>query len=191
MSDPSVSGVGNGFISHLGFNIWNEAEAVTFLRQLIQKQEVVIQRDDRINVESVARGKYSISLGPRNPILEEFLKAGAPLAVVKVKEGTAVTAGSGCIALPKQRPHPNGSTLFLNWLLTNEGHTVFSQGFGNPSMRKNVTTEGIFPIFVPSPGEKKDIVGGCFWLYLSSISQAFLTVSEKEIFYHPSIPSAP
>ena len=51
-------------------------------------------------------------------------------------------------------PHPNATTVFVNWLLSKEGQTLFIKGFGNPSARADVTGEGLNPLLFPQPGEK-------------------------------------
>ncbi|MDP2718776.1 MAG: ABC transporter substrate-binding protein [Dehalococcoidia bacterium] len=154
LNDPTVTGVGNAFLSHLAIDIWNLDDTKEYLKQLITDQEVVIQRDNRIHVESVVRGKYAIGLAPLPDGMVEFMNAGAHIEVVFVKEGTFVSPAAGALGIPTKFAHPNAAKVFINWLLTKEGATVFSQSFGNPSLRSDVSTEGILPIFLAQPGEK-------------------------------------
>lgn len=154
LNDPSVTGVGNAFLSHLAHHIWSLDEATEFLRQLIKQQNVVIQRDNRLHVESVARGKYAVGLAPLPDVMEEFFALGAPIDVVINKEGTFVSPAAGALAIPTSFRNPNAAKVFVNWILSREGQTVFSRSFGNPSLRSDVSTEGIRPVFLPQPGEK-------------------------------------
>ncbi|MBI4333373.1 MAG: ABC transporter substrate-binding protein [Chloroflexi bacterium] len=154
MNDPTVTGPGGDFMIHLSVNIWNMEQAMDYLRQLIKQQEAVIERDNRIQVESVARGKYAIGLAPNPDNMATFLNLKAPLDVVIFKQGVRVTSAAGAFAVPVRVPHPNATKLFVNWLLTKEGQTVFSRGFGNPSLRTDVPTADFQPIFLPQPGEK-------------------------------------
>lgn len=154
LSDPTVAGVGSAFMGFLAYNLWNVDEAKEFLRRLIKEQDVVIQRDNRLHVESVARGKFAIGLANANPQLEEFLRLGAPLAVVSIKEGTQISHGGGALSIPKRVAHPNATAVFVNWMLSKEGQTVYSKAFGTPSMRTDVPTESLLPAFLPKPGEK-------------------------------------
>ncbi len=62
-------------------------------------------------------------------------------------------AGVDSVCFIKQA-HPDAAKLFVNWLLTKEGQTVFSKGVGSPSFRMDVTTEGFNPMFLPQQGEK-------------------------------------
>ncbi len=153
-NDPSMTGAFNSVITHLGYNLWGEAETVDFLKKLVKDQHMVIQRDNRILVESVARGKYAIGLAPMQQMVAEFLSAGAPLKLAKVKEENYLAASAGTIGVPTKFAHPNATIIFVNWLLTKEGQSLFATSFGSPSMRTDASTEGIDPLFIPVPGEK-------------------------------------
>ncbi len=154
MNDPTITGAGGDFMIHLSVNIWDLARAKAYLTQLVGQQQIVIERDNRIQVESVARGKYPIGLAPNTDTLTNLLNAGAPLDVVYFKQGVREGAAAGDIGVPTKQAHPNAAKLFVNWLLTKEGQTVFSKGFGNPSRRTDVTSEGFNLMFLPQPGEK-------------------------------------
>ena len=43
------------------------------------------------------------------------------------KEGTYGTAGSGILVIIKNRPHPNATKVFVNWLLSKEGQEVWTK----------------------------------------------------------------
>ncbi len=59
------------------------------------------------------------------------------------------------MALAIDPPHPNATTIFVNWLLSKEGQTLFSvKGEASPSFRIDVPTEGIPQILLLQPGEK-------------------------------------
>lgn len=154
LNDPSVTGVGNAFLSHLAYHLWSIEEATDFLKQLIRQQNAVIQRDNRLHIDSVARGKYAIGLAPLPDVLEEFLAAGTPVAAPILKEGTFVSPAAGALAVPTNFGNPSAARVFVNWLLSKEGQTIFSRSFASPSLRNDVSTEGIRPIFLPQPGEK-------------------------------------
>lgn len=154
LNDPTVTGAGPGLIAHLGENLWGEAEAADFLRRLVKEQEVVIQRDTRAQVETVARGKYAIAMAPSQPNATEFLAMGAPVKFVLLKEDNRTTISSGGLSVPKRLAHPNAATVFVNWLLTREGQSVFAKSFGTPSTRVDASAEGIDPLLIPKPSEK-------------------------------------
>lgn len=154
MNDPTLSGPGVSLLTFLARDIWNLDEAKDFLRRLVVDQEVVIQRDVRLHLETVARGKYAIGLGPWPDVFTELLRAGAPLDAVITKEGVTVSAAAGALGLPVKQAHPNATRLFVNWFLAKEGQTALSKAYGWPSMRTDVPTDHIHPLFLPQPGEK-------------------------------------
>ncbi|MBI4334147.1 MAG: extracellular solute-binding protein [Chloroflexi bacterium] len=177
LNDPTVSGPGQAFINHLILDLWNFEEVNEFLKRLIKQQEAVILRDNRILVESVARGKFSIGLAPHQPTAAEFINLGAPIKFVVGKEGTFASYGSGNIGVPARPAHPAATRVFINWLLSREGQTIFSRQFGLPSIRPDVPTDGFLPVYLQQPGER------LFWLTEERISlmDDWLRMSKKVI----------
>ncbi|MBI4331449.1 MAG: extracellular solute-binding protein [Chloroflexi bacterium] len=155
MADPSLSGTANAMFGHLAYDLWNQEEASDWLRQLIKQQEAIIQREHRLVVEWVARGKYPVGIGGQYESVAEFMNLGAPISVAVQKEGHSMDYAAGGLGVPTVSPHPNAAAVFVNWLLTKEGQTLFAvKGYGYPSRRLDVPTEGINPVFLPRPGEK-------------------------------------
>jgi iron(III) transport system substrate-binding protein len=152
MGDPTRPGTASGMLTFLE-GIWGPEKTEKFLRQLV-KQEPVITRESRVPVEGVARGKYAIGLAMRAEPLPEFVKLGAPVKLAKLAEGCYMTPGAGIMAVANRRPHPNATAVFVNWILTKEGQTVWSKGDEHATARLDVSTEWVHPIFLPFPGER-------------------------------------
>lgn len=146
MNDPTVAGTGQRFI---GFLLIKAGE--DYLKELA-RQEPVIVRDQRLQVEWLAKGKYAIATSPKSDILIEFTNAGAPIVRKAVIEGESLTAGGGVAALINKAPHPNAAKIFLNWLLSKEGQTVYSQAWGVQSRRLDVSTEHLDPLLIRREG---------------------------------------
>ncbi len=153
LNDPSVTGSGNAVLSHLALNIWNVEEAKDFLRRVVKEQRAEITRDNRITVESVARGKHAIALGARVETQADFLAVGAPIAQALTPD-VFLSHADSVLGVPTVSPHPNATSIFVNWLLSKEGHAVFVRGAGNPGLRVDAPTEGINAIFFTRPEEK-------------------------------------
>lgn len=153
LNDPTISGAGIGFFAHLAYHIWNEQEAIDYIRQLI-RNDTVVMRDQRLQAEWVARGRNAIALAPDPNTFAELLKAGAPIATVVTKEGVFFTYGDGSLAVPTVSPHPKATALFVNWLLTKEGQSIFYKGAAATSLRLDVPPEGLLPHLIPGPQEK-------------------------------------
>ncbi len=153
MLDPADGGAGTTMVNHL-VTVYGWDEGLAFFKELMVKQDPAIFRDARLQVETVARGKYSIVLGGSGQYKAEFLALGAPLAIKVPKEGDYGTTSFGAVSVPTKLPHPNAATVFLNWLLTRDGQSLFAKGAGGPSRRLDASTEGVDPVFIPLPGEK-------------------------------------
>jgi len=143
MTDPTIFATGMAFVSYLN-GIWGPDKAVEYLKKLVAQQPVVT-RAARDPYEWLARGKYSLGVALRNEIMPEFLKIKAPLAKVGVTEPFAAEPGAACIGVATKRPHPNAAKLFLNWVLTKEGMTVWSKADGYATARKDVPTDWVHP----------------------------------------------
>ncbi len=154
LNDPTVSGAGSSFIAHIAWNIWNMDEAKEYLRLLVKQQEAMIIRDNRLQAEWVARGKYAIGLSASVESVVELYQAGAPVSMAMTKEPPFVAPAGFGVAVPTKMPHPNAAKVFLNWLLSKEGQTVLVRTSGRPSLRNDVSTEGIHALFLAKPGEK-------------------------------------
>ncbi len=105
----------------------------------------------RLLVESVARGKYAIALAPQPDLLPDFINAGAPIGVVK---SGCVSTGLGNIGILQRQAHPHAAKILVNWLLSQEAESLIAPNMGSPSLRNDVSTGGINPIFLLQPGEK-------------------------------------
>jgi iron(III) transport system substrate-binding protein len=152
MYDPTGPGSGNMFISLLS-RVWGHEQTLGFQRQLI-KQEPTVIKDLRLPWEWLARGKYSVGIALSAELCPEMLDLGAPVAQVKVIEGGLLGSGAATIAVVNKRPHPNATAVFVNWILTREGQTVWSEADGHPGSRLDLSNEWIHPTFLPGPGEK-------------------------------------
>lgn len=159
MNDPTVAGTGAKFPGVIGDAImgWD------YMRELA-KQEPVIIRDQRLQVEWLSHGKYAVAINPDDPPMTEFIKAGAPISRLTPQEGTYVASGYGNISLMSKAPHPNAAKLFVNWILSKEGQTVFCRAYGVQSGRTDVVVEGLDPMVVRDPKMK----------YFDSYTEAFV-----------------
>lgn len=152
MYDPAVPGPG-GAVPAFMYLISGKETADNFMRQLA-RQEPVISRDRRQQIEWISQGKYPLAIGAHPETVAQFMEIGAPISPARTREGAMViTVGGGMHAL-NRGPHPNARTVFVNWVLSKEGATVFSRAFGHPSARKDVPPEKVNPIFIPKPDDK-------------------------------------
>ncbi len=144
--DPTISSAGNEF-----FVFMVDTKGLDYLRQL-GTQELVITRDERLQAEWLARGKYPLAIGIKPELMTEFKSMGVPITQIKAAEGAFLTGSGGGMALVSKGPHPNAAQLFLNWLLSREGQTVAAQVYGLQSARVDVPTDFLDPESVRQPG---------------------------------------
>lgn len=147
MTSPLIGGTGLASFGMMGEYVlgWD------YFKELV-KQEPVIITDTRLGVEWLARGKQAIAWAARSESMIEFQRAGAPVKYIKMNEGAYGTdAGQGFVKL-KDSPHRTASIVFINWLLTREGQTIFSESRGFESNRIDVAKDHVDPIRVRSPG---------------------------------------
>ncbi len=177
LNDPTVSGAGNTTMAHLDVNFWGEAATFDFLRALVKTQEAVVQRDIRLQIETVARGKYAIAFSPSMKVVSQFIGLGSPLKFAVVEEDNRLTSSSGQIGVPNKLAHPDAAKLFVNWLLTQEGQSIFATTFGQPSPRLDASKKGIDPLLLPVPGKSYIMVTDEF----TAAAEKWLDLSRKAI----------
>lgn len=149
MSDPVFTGTGRFFFGGMGMQIMG----IEYMRELA-KQEPIITRDWRQQAEWVARGKYAIAVAPYPAYILEFMNAGAPIKFIIPVEGSYLTAGSGNVAFFNKAPHPGAAKVFINWLLSKEGQTLFSKTYIRQSLRVDLPTDYLDPEILRQPGVK-------------------------------------
>lgn len=137
INDPSAGSGGTNTLFHIARFVLD----LDYIKELA-KQEPMILRDERLQLEWVARGKYAISIGAPQPLFaEELQKLGLPLAALLLEEGTYITRDGGQVTMLNDAPHPNAAKIFLNWILTREAQTVYSRKDLYQSARLDVLTD--------------------------------------------------
>jgi ABC-type Fe3+ transport system substrate-binding protein len=113
-----------------------------YIRKLITTQKLVISKEPRQQMQWLTSGRYPITYGLPTAALVEYNKArGANSAddeIGRIKGPRTYSHGVGAISLPAKRPHPNASTVFINWLLTKETQTGLMKAVKLNSRRNDV-----------------------------------------------------
>ncbi len=135
-SDPRVPGP--------GASIWSfilQVKGQEYLKQLVG-QQLFLSRDLRMLAENLAKGRLAHTLGIGFTEFGPYLKAGLPVKTLPIpKEGLYATAGYGSLVILKNRPHPNATKVFVNWLLGKEGQEIFTRSMGEATRRLDVDTK--------------------------------------------------
>lgn len=130
-----------------------EIMGLDYMRELV-KQEPVVVRDWRLQMEWLAQGKYPVTIAPHPDTYATFKREGAPIDHFITSEGSYKAAGTGQVSLIKGAPHPNAARLYLNWLLGREAQTLHSKISLIPSARVDVPTDHLDPLRIIKTGEK-------------------------------------
>lgn len=150
--DPRVSGGGDPFRF---FQVTPEFGA-EFITRLARDMEIVFTRDMNQGLDWLASGKYELYLGSALFTLEAKEK-GLPVDIVphSMKDGeTMGLGGVCCVALINKAPHPNATKVFLNWLLSKEGQTLWQRFSKTNSLRVDIPKTDVHEAFVPKDGVK-------------------------------------
>lgn len=145
MYDPTLgSGGGKSFFMQ-GYRFMG----ADYMKELV-KQEPVLTRDLRLLTEWLVSGKFPVTLGLSGDTVSAAEKDGYPVAMLPVlKEGAIVGPGAGQLAVWDNGPHPNATKVFVNWLLSKEGMTVFAKAVNMASRRADVPTNHLDAYMVP------------------------------------------
>lgn len=108
----------------------------TYFRAL-GKQELQVQAAARMDMEALSRGQALLALAGASPSAAPFLTQGAPIKAVDMAEGVPISRTSA-VSLIQGAPHPNAGRVFINWLFSQEGQTVFLGTLGLMGFRKDV-----------------------------------------------------
>jgi iron(III) transport system substrate-binding protein len=122
-----------------------------FIRAL-GKQQITIMKDFAQEVDAIGQGRYPVLIGTADFVAIARAKQGVPIGIVdprQLKEGTDVSPANGALALFNKSPHPNAAKIYINWLLSKEGQTVFARASGYISARVDVPTDHTEPWRVP------------------------------------------
>ncbi len=140
LNDPTVQGPGQRFVGVTAVKV----KSWDYMKELV-KQKPAINRDQRLQVEWVARGKYAIGLGMQTDLPTEFIKAGAPIMEIVPEDDFVASAGPNDLAMINRAAHPNAAKVFVNWILGKEGQTILSKASGMASIKTNVATDHLTP----------------------------------------------
>ncbi len=148
MNDPTITGRGESFFSRIAYAKTLDAK---FWADLL-KQEPVITRDERAQVESVAKGKYPVGWATDDNNILVFKKAGAPIKEIRFKEDPLCISSPENTGLLTNAPNKNAQKVFLNWLLSKEGQAIHSRAAERQGIRLDAPTDHLTADSIRLPG---------------------------------------
>ena len=151
INDPVPSGAGNVTFRWL-WRVLGPEKATDYYRRF-RANAGAVDRDQRRQIEWIAQGKYAFAFGPSDGTMQQLLQRGLKFDVLpEFEEGSLITASFGSVMVINRAPHPNAATVFLNWILTKEGQTIWSRAMNHHSRRLDVPQDHLPPYVIPKPG---------------------------------------
>jgi iron(III) transport system substrate-binding protein len=150
LNDPSVSGASVPLLRFIWTTLGPE-KATDFYRKL-RAQTGAVDRDLRRQIEWVAQGKYPILMGPSPRTAGQLQKRGLKFEFLPEFKDLGGLTGSSSATVMKinKPPHPNAAAVFINWLLTAEGQTLWSRATDQLSLRLDVPKDHVPPYLTPA-----------------------------------------
>ena len=133
-----------------------------YMKQLFSPSRVKLSTDQKQLIDWLGQGTYPIGLFIDPGEVTVAIKQGLPLAMVppdQFKEGAAIGPNNGGVTIIDKAPHPNAARVYLNWMLSKEGQTVWQREVGDNSLRTDISKDGVNPLFVPKQGVNYTNVG--------------------------------
>jgi iron(III) transport system substrate-binding protein len=146
--DPGVNGAGIAIASAVYVS-----KGKDYAAQLFKGQQATLSRDYQQVADWVAHGNYPIGIGVTHQYLVEYYTAGIPLAEINVSDIPQTLAGGfGLVNLWTNAPHPNAAKVFVNWIASKDGVTVYGQLENGVPVRNDVDPTWVPPDQIPQPG---------------------------------------
>jgi ABC-type Fe3+ transport system substrate-binding protein len=146
--DPGVNGAGIATASAIYVT-----KGKDYATQLYKGQNVTLSRDYQQVADWVAHGSYPIGIGVTHQYLIEYYNAGIPLKEMNVPDiPQTVAGGFGLVNLYSHAPHPNAARVFVNWIASKDGISVYAPLDNGVPVRNDVDPTWVTPDQIPQPG---------------------------------------
>jgi iron(III) transport system substrate-binding protein len=146
--DPGVNGAGIATASAVYVT-----KGKDYATQLYKGQGVVLSRDYQQVADWVAHGSYPIGIGVTHQYLAQYYQAGIPLKEMNVPDIPQTLAGGfGLVNLWNNAPHANAAIVFVNWIASKDGISVYAPLDNGVPVRNDVDPTWVTPDQVPQPG---------------------------------------
>jgi ABC-type Fe3+ transport system substrate-binding protein len=186
IKDPRVPGSGAG---NMRWIYYHPGLGARFIRQLFGEMGVTLNREERLATDWLAKGKSAICFSCGQTDISRAKQQGLPVEMfysATWKEGAGMNAQVNTVALLKRAPHPNAAKLFVNWLLSREGQTIYQElsvsgGSPSESLRVDISKEKIPPKLRRLPGVEYVMVDRAEWMDMTPIHSVINEALERAV----------
>jgi iron(III) transport system substrate-binding protein len=133
----------------------NQQLGPRYLERLFGEMDITVSNDQRQMIDWLAQGRFPIGVLLNSRDVGIAMEQGLPVGIFPVerlREGGPMGPGAGVVSLADRAPHPNAAIVFVNWLLSQEGQSVWQKSLKVNSLRMDVPKDDIFPFDAPKPG---------------------------------------
>lgn len=133
-------------------------------------QELQVVPTIREVINKLVQGEAHLAVVHADSQMASFVREGAPIKAIDMEEGKVVIPHGTAITMVSNAPHPNAAKLFANWLLSQEGHSIYSQAVGGfLPLRKDVAD--VRPSAVKTLTDRVMIVDGPMQIKATQMQQ--------------------
>ncbi len=130
-----------------------------FLRRLFGEMNVTMVADLHQAVDWLGSGKFTLCLPIQGGTIFKAKNQGLPVDQFEpyhFKEGVNLSSAFGSLALLNRAPHPNAAKVFINWLLSREGQTLFQKVISVPGDARNSRRIDVAKDHIPPEEQRRD-----------------------------------
>jgi iron(III) transport system substrate-binding protein len=130
-----------------------------YLRRLFSEMDVTMVADLRQAVDWLAVGKYVLCMPIQGGVIHRANNQGLPVdqfAPYHFQEGVNLSSAFGSLAVMNRAPHPNAAKVFINWLLSREGQTLFQKVISVPGDARNSRRIDVPKDHIPLDERRRD-----------------------------------
>jgi iron(III) transport system substrate-binding protein len=136
--DPGIPGSGQSYASLM--RTLGDAD----LRKLLVDQKATLYAQQAQVIEAMARGTAWFGIGPSvSALIAPYVQAGALKqsdiqAFGNKPEVSIISIGGNCLYVLNQRPHPNATRVFVNWMLQKDVQLALAKTLEQDSRRQDI-----------------------------------------------------
>ena len=130
-----------------------------YLRRLFGEMDVMMVANLRQAIDWLGAGKFSVGMPIQGGTVYKAKNQGLPVnefSAFHFKEGVNLSSAFGSLALLNRAPHPNAAKVFINWLLSREGQTLFQKVISQPGDPRNSRRIDVPKDHVPPDEQHRD-----------------------------------
>jgi ABC-type Fe3+ transport system substrate-binding protein len=130
-----------------------------FIRRFVTEMEPTMSADLRQAVDWLATGRFILYIPSQGGPIVKAKNQGLPVdqfGTYHFKEGVNLSSAFGSLAFLNRAPHPNAAKVFVNWLLSREGQTLFQKVVSVSGDARNSRRIDVPKDHIPQEEQRRD-----------------------------------